>query len=58
MKAFVTLAFVAVLAGCGADGAPVAPASQNATETGVTLSGCAQIGIVKGAPSTGAPTKC
>ncbi|TXH95069.1 MAG: argininosuccinate lyase [Pseudorhodobacter sp.] len=58
MKAFVTLAFVAILAGCGADGAPVAPASQAATEPGVTIQGCAKLGVSVGAPTTGGPTRC
>lgn len=34
-----------VLAGCGADGAPVAP-SQSATQPGITIEGRAELGIV------------
>ncbi len=58
MKPFVTLAFVALLAACGADGAPEAPASQSSAKTGVTISGCATAGIVVGAPTTGSKVTC
>lgn len=58
MKPLLTLGFVALLAGCGADGAPIAPASQAATESGVTISGCAQMGVVVGKPTTGGRGTC
>gem|GEM_PF-1677994 len=58
MKRFATLGFIAVLAGCGADGAPEAPASMSSSTAGVTISGCASAGIVIGAPATGGPANC
>ena len=58
MKPFVTLAFVAILAACGADGLPVAPASQSSVKTGVTITGCATAGIVMGAPASGDGATC
>ncbi len=58
MKPFCTLAFVAILAACGADGVPEAPASQSSAKTGVTISGCATAGIVMGAPTAGGKATC
>lgn len=58
MKPFFTLAFVTILAACGADGAPEAPASQSSAKTGVTISGCATAGIVVGGATTGDAASC
>jgi hypothetical protein len=45
MPRLVLLACLA-LAGCGADGAPKAPVQKAPVQTGLTISGDAQIGIV------------
>jgi len=58
MKRLFTLGFVAILAACGADGLPVAPASQSSVKTGVTITGCATAGIVMGAPASGGGATC
>lgn len=44
-RAALGLLVLAVLGGCGADGAPVAPSSGGA-QTGVTIGGDARIGVV------------
>ncbi len=58
MKPLFTLAFVTILAACGADGAPEAPASMASAKTGVTISGCATAGIVVGGTTTGDAASC
>ena len=57
MKLVALFLSLATLAACGADGAPVAPASMAATPVGVSVSGCAQIGITTG-PITEGKTDC
>ncbi|MEZ5675249.1 hypothetical protein SAMN06265173_10997 [Thalassovita litoralis] len=46
MKALAGLMIVALLAACGADGAPVPP-REEPTKTGVTISGSARFGVSK-----------
>ncbi|MCF8512613.1 MAG: argininosuccinate lyase [Rhodobacteraceae bacterium] len=58
MKPLFAIALIASLAACGADGAPEAPSSMNATETGITLSGCAKAGVSFGAATAGGPVRC
>lgn len=45
MKRFLPLALIALLAACGADGAPT---TADGTAPGVTLSGTAQVGVIGG----------
>ncbi len=52
MKPVIALVFLASLAACGADGLPEAPASKADTATGLTISGCAKIGVTYGVKST------
>ncbi len=49
MKTIMMAVVLAALAGCGADGAPMAPTATD-TKPGVTVSGDAQIGVVVGNP--------
>ncbi len=45
-KCFICLPLMAVLAGCGADGAPTAPTrNQETTASGVTVTGVARVGV-------------
>lgn len=44
----IALALLASLAACGADGAPEAPATKAAAASGLTISGCAKVGMVFG----------
>lgn len=46
-RAAFALLVLTALAGCGADGAPIPPAS-GAPQTGVTVGGDARIGVVGG----------
>jgi hypothetical protein len=58
MKQVFSLVLVASLAACGADGLPEAPASMDAPQQGVTLSGCAKLGVTVGPAATGGPVRC
>jgi predicted small lipoprotein YifL len=44
MTRYLSIALLLILAGCGADGPPIA--METATEPGITVSGDAQIGVV------------
>ncbi len=52
MRAILLTLTLATLAACGADGAPEAPASKAETSTGLTVSGCAKIGLSYGTNSS------
>ena len=58
MRVILLTLTLATLSACGADGAPEAPASQDASAPGLTVSGCAKIGVVMGPKSTGGPNRC
>lgn len=59
MKLIPSLMVLVTLAACGADGLPQAPASNDAAQTGVTVSGCVTAGVVTGAPvAPGGPVRC
>ncbi|WP_430463226.1 argininosuccinate lyase [Tabrizicola sp.] len=58
MKPLYVVVVLAALAGCGADGVPEAPASKASTTTGLTISGCASVGVSVGAPSAGGKSSC
>lgn len=58
MKPLFALVVLLTLASCGADGMPEAPASMDSTGSGVTISGCAKLGVTMGPPTTGGPIRC
>lgn len=58
MRVILIALTLASLTACGADGAPEAPASQDANAPGLTLSGCAKIGVAVGPKTAGGPTRC
>jgi hypothetical protein len=58
MKIIYSLVALATLAACGADGMPEAPASKAGAPMGLSVSGCATAGIVKGTPVVGGPARC
>lgn len=42
------LVLAVLLAGCGVDGAPIPPDDREAPETGISISGSAEIGVTGG----------
>ena len=58
MKPVLALVLFASLAACGAAGLPEAPASKADAASGITLSGCAKLGVAVGPATTGGPVRC
>jgi hypothetical protein len=58
MSRLLCILSLAALTACGADGAPETPVAKAAPQTGLTLSGCAEVGITTGPPTIGGPARC